>query len=126
MDNSMKKIRQLLIVLIVGLLLAGFVVLLYLLDPAFIPDAYRVTSMAIVVSWAFFILPSIFFDVQMAIKYFGARSPEKAFGDGVRIGVIFGFGGIVVASILVSPVTGILWYIQTVKEIVLSKKNNKQ
>ena len=118
----MNKIKQLLIVLTICILLAGSVVLLYLLDPTFIPDAYRVTSMVIVVSWAFFIIPSILFDVQIAIKYFDGKSPEYAFRDGVRIGVIAGFGGILVLSLLASPITGILWYIQTVKNIVLSKK----
>ena len=122
----MNKIKQLLIVLMICIILAGSAVLLYLLDPAFIPDAYRVVSMIIVVSWAFFIIPSILFDVQFAIKYFESKSPEYAFKDGVRIGVIAGFGGILVLSLLVSPITGILWYIHTVKNIVLSKKNKNQ
>ncbi len=120
----MNKIKQLWIVLTICIALAGSVVFLYLLDPTFLPDAYRVTSMVIVVTWAFFIIPSILFDVQLAIKYFGGKSPEHAFRDGVRIGVIFGLGGILVASLLVSPVTGILWYMDTVKEI-LSQKNKK-
>ena len=119
----MKRIRQLLVVLTICIALAGAVVLLYLLDPAFIPDAYRVTSMVIVTLWAFFIIPSILFDVQLAKKYFGEKSPERAFRDGVRIGVVVGFGGILVLSLLVSPITGILWYICTVKAIVSSKKN---
>ena len=121
----MNKIKQLLLVLTIGIALAGFVVLLYLLDPEFIPDAYRIASMVIVVAWAFFIIPSILFGVQSAIKYFEGKSPEQAFRDGVRIGVILG-GGMIVLSLLVSPITGILWYIQTVKEILLSKKNKDQ
>ena len=122
----MNKLKQLLIVLTISIILAGLTVLLYLLDPAFIPDAYRVTSMVIVVSWAFFIMPSMLFDVQLAKKYFEGKSPEYAFRDGVRIGVIVGLGGILVLSLLVSPITGILWYIHTVKKIVLSKKNENQ
>ena len=82
--------------------------------------------MVIVVSWAFFIIPSMLSDVQLAIKYFDGKSPEHAFRDGVRIGVIVGLGGILVLSLLVSPITGILWYIHTVKKIVLSKKNKNQ
>ncbi len=122
----MNKIKQLLIVLTICIILAGFVVLLYLLDPAFVPDAYRIISMVIVVSWAFFIIPSILFGVQLAKKYFEGKSPEHAFRDGVRVGVIFGFGGFLVLSLLVSPITGILWYIHTIKEIVLSKKNKNE
>ena len=122
----MNKIKQLLIVLTICMTLAGLAVLLYLLDPTFIPDAYGVTSMVIVVSWAFFIIPSMLFGVQLAIKYFEGKSPEHAFRDGVRIGVIVGFGGILLLSLLVSPITGILWYIHIVKKIVLSKKNKKQ
>ena len=122
----MSEIKQLLIVLTICIALVGLAVLLYLLDPTFIPDAYRVTSMVIVVSWVFFIIPSMLFDVQLAIKYFDGKSPEHAFRDGVRIGVIVGLGGILVLSLLVSPITGILWYIHTVKKIVLSKKNKNQ
>ena len=118
----MGKIKQLLIVLTISIALAGSAVLLYLLDPAFVPDAYRIASMVIVVSWAFFIIPSILFDVQLAIEYFGGKSPEYAFRDGVRIGVIAGFGGILILSLLVSPITGILWYIHTVKKNRLVEK----
>ncbi len=50
----MNKIKRLLIVLTICITLAGLVVLLYFLDPTFVPDAYRITSMVIVVSWAFF------------------------------------------------------------------------
>ncbi len=124
--NPMIKIKQLLIVLTICIALAGLTVLLYFLDPTFIPDAYRITSMVIVVLWAFFIVPSILFCVQLAIKYFGGKSPERAFKDGVRIGVIVGLGGILLLSILVSPITGISWYIHTVKLIVLSKKSKNQ
>ena len=122
----MSKIKQLSIVLTISIILAGSVVLLYLLDPAFVPDAYRIISMVIVVSWAFFIIPSILFGFRLAKKYFEGKSPEHAFRDGVRVGVIVGFGGFLVLSLLVSPITGILWYIQTVKEILLSKKNKDQ
>ena len=122
----MSKIKQLLIVLAICIILAGSVVLLYLIDPAFVPDAYRIVSMVIVVSWAFFIIPSMLFGVQLAIKYFEGKSPEHAFRDGVRIGVVLGGGGFVVLCLLVSPITGILWYVQIVKEIVLSKKNKNE
>ncbi len=122
----MNKIKQLLIVLTICIVLAGSVVLLYLLDPDFIPDAYRVASMVIVVSWAFFIVPSILFGVQLAKKYFEGKSPEHAFRDGVRFGVIVGFGGMIVLSLLVSPIMGIMWYIYSVKDIVISKKNKNQ
>ncbi len=125
-ENTMNKIKQLLIVLTICITLAGLTVLLYLLDPTFIPDAYRITSMVIVVSWAFFIVPSVLFAVQLAIKYFGDKSPDHAFRDGVRIGVIASGGGIIVLSLLVSPITGILWYIHTVKKIILPKKNKNQ
>ena len=119
----MSKIKQLSIVLTISIILAGFVVLLYLIDPDFVPDAYRIVSMVIVVSWAFFIIPSILFGVRLAKKYFEGKSPEHAFRDGVRVGVVLGFGGFLVLSLLVSPITGILWYINTVKNIILSKKN---
>ena len=102
----MSKIKQLSIILTISIILVGVVVLLYLLDPAFVPDAYRVASMVIVVSWAFFIVPSIIFGVQLAKKYFEGKSPEHAFRDGVRFGVIVGFGGMIVLSLLVSPNNG--------------------
>ena len=122
----MNKTEQLLIVLTISIALAGLAVLLYLLDPTFIPDAYRITSMVIVVSWAFFITPSMLFDAQLAKNYFKGKSPEHAFKDGVHIGVILGFVGVIVLSLLVSPVTGIMWYIRTVRKIAISKKNKNQ
>ncbi len=122
----MNKIKQFLIVLTICILLAGAVFFLFLLDPNFIPDVYHVTSMVIVVLWAFFITPSMLFGMQTAKNYFDGKSPEHAFRDGVRIGVIAGFGGIVVLSLLVSPITGTLWYIQTVKNIVSSKTNQSK
>ena len=66
------------------------------------------------------------FGAQLAKKYFAGKSPAHAFRDGVRLGVIVGFGGMLVLSLLVSPITGILWYGYTVKAIVLSKKNEDQ
>ena len=118
----MNKGKQLLLVLAIGIALAGATVLLYLLDPTFTSDAYHVASMIIVVSWAFFILPSVLYALQLAKKFFEGKSPAHAFRDGMRVGVIAGFGGIVVISLLISPITGILWYIHAVKAIVLSKK----
>lgn len=66
------------------------------------------------------------FGAQLAKKYFAGKSPEQAFRDGVHIGVIAGFGGMLVLCLLVSPITGILWYGYTVKTIALSKKNKNQ
>ena len=122
----MREIKRLLIVLTISIVLAGSVVLLFLLDPTFIPDAYRVASMVIVGLWAFFIIPTILFGVEFAKKYFEGKSPEHAFRGGVRVGVILGGSGIIVLSLLVSPITGILWYITTVKNIVLSKKTKNE
>ena len=75
----MNKIKHLLIVLTICIALAGLAVLLYLLDPTFISDAYRVTSMIIVVSWAFFIIPSMLFDVQIGNKIFRRQIPRACF-----------------------------------------------
>ena len=44
----------------------------------------------------------------------------------MRIGVILGFGGILVASLLASPITGILWYIDTIKKIVEANRSQNQ
>ena len=64
--------------------------------------------------------------MQFAIKYFEGKSPEHAFRDGVRVGVILGSGGFLVLSLLVAPIAGILWNIDAVKNIVLSNKNKDQ
>lgn len=63
-----KKVKSLLIVFPLSFLFAGLAVLCYLLDPAFVPDAYRVSSMILVVLWCFFIIPTILFAVQWIKK----------------------------------------------------------
>ena len=122
----MNKIKQLLIVLPFCFLLAGFAVLLYLLDPTFVPDLYRVTSMVIVDLWAFFIIPALLFDVKLAKDYFAGKTPEYAFRNGARIGVVFGIGGLIILCLICSPVGGIIWFIQTVKQINVSTKQKKE
>lgn len=122
----MNKIKQLLTVLPICLALAGLAVLIYLLDPTFIPDLYRVASMVIVVLWAFFIIPSLLFDVKLAIDYFGGKTPEQAFRNGAHIGVILGFGGLIVLCLIFSPIGGTIWFIQTIKQIIISIKQKKE
>lgn len=121
----MSKIKQLLIVFPICLVLAGLAVLIYLLDPTFAPDLYRVASMVIVVSWAFFIVPALLFDVKLAIDYFEGKTPEHAFRRGVLIGVVLGIGGLIILFLLFSPIGGTIWFIQTIKQINVSIKQKK-
>lgn len=122
----MSKIKQFLIVLPICFVLAGLAVLIYLLDPMFVPDLYRVTSMVIVVSWAFFIVPSLLFDVKLVNDYFRGKTPESAFRSGARIGVILGIGGMIVLCLLLSPIGGTIWFVQTIKQIIASVKRKKE
>ena len=113
----MSKLKQILIVFPICLVLAGLAMLIYLLDPMFAPDLYRVTSMVIVVLWAFFIVPSLLFDIKLAKDYFEGKSPELSFRIGMRIGVVFGIGGLIILCLIVSPLGGTIWFVQTVKQI---------
>lgn len=122
----MNKIKQLLIVFPICLVLAGLTVLIYLLDPTFAPDLYRVTSMVIVVLWAFFIIPSLLLVVKLAIDYFEGKTPEHAFRNGARIGVVLGIGGLIILCLLFSPIGGTIWFIQTIKQIIVSIKQKKE
>lgn len=119
----MWKGKQLLIVLPVGCILAGTVVLAYLLDPSFITDFYRLTSMIIAVVWAFFLVPSILFAVAMGKRYFSKKSPQEAFRVGILAGAL-GYGGLFALCLLVSPVTGTMWYVFAIKEIASEKAKN--
>lgn len=122
----MKKLTQLLLVLPVCFLLAGLAVMCYLLDPAFIPDLYRISSMVVVVAWAFFIVPSLLFEAKAAIEYFKGETNEQAFRSGARIGVVFGLGGLLILCLLFSPVTGTIWFVQTIDRVVSDMKEKKR
>lgn len=112
----MNKVRQLLIVLPLSCLLAGFAILSFLLDSAFVPDIYRISSLVIVTLWAFFITPTILFAVNWMKGICEKVTDEQAFRVGARIGVCLGFDGIVILCFLLSPVIGTIWFVQTIKE----------
>ena len=63
-----KKVKSLSIVLPFSFILAGLTILCYLLDPAFEPDAYRVSSLVIVSIMVFFVIPTILFAVRQMKK----------------------------------------------------------
>ncbi len=120
----MRKGKQLFIVLPIGCTLAGIVVGAYFLDPTFVADFYRLTSMIIATLWAFFILPSVLFAIAEGKRYFLRKSPEEAFRIGVFIGVI-GFGGLFALCLLASPVTGMMWYVFAIREAIAAEKEKK-
>ncbi len=121
----MSKVKQLFIIFPLCFILAGLAVLLFLLDPAFIPDLYRITSMVIVVLWAFFIIPSLLFDINMIIERSKNETFEQSFRSGVRVGVFFGFGGLIILSFIISPLTGTMWFVQTIKAATAIKKKKE-
>lgn len=122
----MTKGKQLLLVGFGSLLLAGTAVVLFLLDPSFIPDFYRITSMVITVLWGFFFVPAVLLSVRFLLKKLALMSPEQAYRVGVRFGLILGFGGFLVLCLVLSPVTGTMWYVFTVKDVVKDRKVKKR
>lgn len=121
-----KKIKQLSIVLPLSFILASLAILSSLLDPYFVPDLYRISSLIILTLWAFFITPTILFAINWIKETCENETPEQAFRSGARIGVFFGIGGIVLLCLLVSPVVGTIWFAQTIKEISVNVKANKK
>lgn len=120
-----KKVKQLLIVLPISCILTSLAIISSLLDPSFVPDFYRLSSLIICTLWAFFITPTILFAINWIKDSCEKLTFEQAFRSGARIGVYLGFGGIVILCLLLSPVIGVMWFVQTVKEINSTKKDNK-
>lgn len=117
-----KPTKQLIIILPICFALALLAILLYLLDPFFEPDLYRISSMIIVTLWAFFISPSLMFIVKIEKERLQNQTFEQAFKSGARIGLFLGFGGLIILCLIVSPITGTIWFIQTIKQITYSVK----
>lgn len=122
----MSKVKQLLIVIPICIILAGLAVLLYLLDPTFEPDFYHISSLIIVTVFAFFITPSCIFAFTAAKEYYKNETFEQSFRSGVRLGLYFGLAGLIILGIIVSPVTGTMWFVQTTKEIISHTKEKKE
>lgn len=119
-----KKVKQLLIVLPLCCVLAGLAILSSLLDPTFIPDLYRISSLIILTLWSFFITPTILFVVNWIKASCEKTTYEQAFRRGALIGLYS--GGIVILGLLLSPAVGTIWFVQTIKEIILTIKANKK
>lgn len=111
-----KQVKSLLIVLPICLVLAGLTIFLCFLDSTFVID-YLIIAIILSV-WAFFIVPSVFYAIDWAKMRLKNAKPEQSF----RIGYVWG-DVIFLLLIIIAPVTGILWFVKTIKEIVLSGKN---
>lgn len=120
-----RQLKQLLIVLTVCIVLSISAILLCLIDPTFVPDLYRITSMVIVTLWAFFIVPSLMFLVKVEKERLQNQTTDQAFKEGAGIGFYLGFGGLIVLCLIVSPVTGTIWFTQTISRIISSAKMRK-
>lgn len=121
----MSKVKQLLIVLPICIVLAGLAVLLYLLDPEFAPDFYRISSMVLITACAFFITPACLFAVKAAKEYFERATFEESFRNGMHLGLYFGFFGLLILCFLLSPVMGTIWFVQSIGEASSSIKEKK-
>lgn len=111
-----KQVKSLLIVLPICLVLAGLTIFLCFLDSTFVID-YLIIVIILSV-WAFFIVPSVFYAIDWAKMRLKDAKPEQSF----RIGYAWG-DVIFLLLIIIAPITGILWFVKTIKEIVLSGKN---
>jgi len=85
-------------------------------DPEFEANLYIVASTVLLAVVAFFIVPACLFAVGRVKNYFRNLTFEQSF----RLGYYFGCGWGVVMFLfflLISPVTGTVWFVQTIKEI---------
>ncbi|MCM1306042.1 MAG: hypothetical protein NC037_01265 [Bacteroides sp.] len=120
-----KHLKSLLIVTPICLALAGLSVLLYLIDPNFAPTADILVSMILVTVWAFFIVPSIPFAIRHAKNYFSKMDFRRGFHFGYLLGC--GWGVMIFIIILfVSPITGTLWFADTIKSAVKDSHREKE
>lgn len=110
-----KYIKSLLIVVPICLVLAGVTVLLCLLDTSFANDKIIMTILLSV--WAFFIIPSVLYAINWAKTHLNNADPTRSFRIGWLWGDLIFFGLIIVA-----PVSGMLWFVKTIKEILTSIK----
>lgn len=129
-----KYVKSLLTVVPICFVLAGTVVTLYLVDPKFEPTASVILSMTVATIWAFFIVPSLPCAINLVRQYFeklnGRQNFAQAFYIGFNIGYALGSGlGVLLFLLLLamSPISGTMWFIQTVKALIASKRaqNNK-
>lgn len=120
-----KQIKNLFIVVPSSFVLLGLAVAAFLLDPSFTASVYIILSMVICSVWAFFFAPALMFSLVWIKNYFSGLSFEQSF----RFGYFLGRGWGVLAVVLflaVSPITGTVWYVQTVTEIIYDSKQKRQ
>ena len=122
----MNKIKELAIVLPVCLALSALVVVLFFLDPSIEPDSSRIALMVIVAVWAFFILPSMLCNAKTARENFGKKSYAQTYGRGAFWGTVFGASGLFILFFVLSPIGGTMWFIHTLKQIILDKNQKKE
>lgn len=113
-----KHIKSLLIVAPICLALAGLTVFLCLIDSTFDTDKIIITIVLAV--WGFFIAPAVLYAIGWAKIHLNNADPARSF----RIGWLWG-DLIFLVLIIIAPVSGILWFVKTIKSIVLSVKKKQ-
>lgn len=114
-----QQIKSLLIVTPICIVSAGLTVALCFIDSAFVRD--KIITVILLSVWAFFLVPSVLYAIGWARLHLNHADPLQSF----RIGWIWG-DLIFLGLIAVAPVSGLLWYIQTIKAVALSLKREKQ
>lgn len=120
-----KPTKSLLIVTPICFALAGLTVLLCVLDPEFDAGNARITAFTVIFTvWAFFIAPASIIAIVCAKSFFERLDFARAFRIGYLLGG--GFGVLIgIFLLLVSPVSGTIWFIKTVKSLMDIKKDGK-
>lgn len=109
-----KQAKLLLIVVPICFALAALLVGLCFLDKS--TDADKTVMTVVLGVWAFFIVPSVFYAIGWAKKLFNNADPQKSF----QVGYLFG-NLIFLLLIFIAPVSGVLWFVTTVKKMLSSK-----
>ncbi len=118
--------KQISIVLLASLAMAGVIVSAFVFDPLFIFSAYHILSMVIVTLWGFFSIPAAMLGFWSARTYMNRHSDAEAMRTSFRMGVCLGFGGSVVLFVVIAPVAGIGWYFLMAREAALEHRNKKR
>ncbi len=112
-----RRLKLFLIVMLTCFALAGLSVGLCFLDNSFGVDKALIVGFIGV--WAFFIVPSVFYAIDWAKKLFNTVDPEQSF----KVGYLFG-DLIFLFLIIIAPVSGLLWFVKTIKSIAATKRTN--
>lgn len=96
--------------------LSGLAICLCIINPYFQINALNIVLIILIGIWVFFLFPSILSAFDWIKKFL----EKLSFGQSFLLGYILGFSGAILIFLLyliISPITGLFWFVKTIKEI---------